>query len=252
MNELLYYGEFFILTLIFSTIFAMAGVGSAIALVPLFNSLGLPLNVAKSFGLFINSMSTITASIMNFLRGVLDIRMALPLAISLLIGTPLGAYSSKFIPPIYVKILLAIFILVAVFLMFKKKKAKYNYTKKWIMVVLGICVGFLSGLIGVGGGSLILPVLILLGFDAKVAAYTVSFVIPFSTLSGFITYLTFTKIDWLMLLDVSAAAIIGGYLGDKIMHYRLTPQQVKKFIAVVLILLDLKIIYSILHFYHIF
>jgi len=103
MNELLYYGEYFVLTLIFSTIFAMGGVGSAILLVPLFNSLGLPLNVAKAFGLFINSMSTITASVMNFLRGVLDIRETLPLAIALLIGTPLGAYSSKFIPPIYVK-----------------------------------------------------------------------------------------------------------------------------------------------------
>jgi uncharacterized membrane protein YfcA len=250
MSELLYYGEYFVLTLIFSTVFAMAGVGSAVALVPLFNTLGLPLNVAKSFGLFINSMSTITASIMNFLRGVLDIRATLPLAISLLIGTPLGAYSSKFIPPIYIKIILAAFILLAVFLMFKKKEQKYTYTKKWVMVVLGLGVGYLSGLIGVGGGSLILPVLILLGFDAKVAAYMVSFVIPFSTLSGFFTYLTFTHIDFLMLLNVSVAAIMGGYLGGRLMHYRLTPQQVKKLIAIILILLDLKIIYSILHYYH--
>ncbi|GAX87870.1 conserved hypothetical protein [Lebetimonas natsushimae] len=251
MNELLYYGEFFVLTLIFSTIFAMGGVGSAIVLVPLFNSLGLPLNVAKAFGLFINSMSTITASIMNFLRGVLDIRATLPLAISSIIGAPLGAYSSKFIPPVYVKILLAMFIILAVFLMFKKKKeAKFHYTKQWVMVALGLGVGFLSGLMGVGGGSLILPALILLGFDAKTSAYMVSFVLPFSTLSGFFTYLTITKIDYLMLLDVSIAAILGGYLGDKIMHYRLTPQQVKKFIAVILILLDIKIIYSILHYYH--
>jgi uncharacterized membrane protein YfcA len=250
MNELLYYGEYFVLTLIFSTIFAMGGVGSAILLVPLFNSLGLPLNVAKAFGLFINSMSTITASVMNFLRGVLDIRETLPLAIALLIGTPLGAYSSKFIPPIYVKILLAIFILIAVFLMFKKKEAKYSYTKKWVMVVLGLVVGYLSGLIGVGGGSLILPALILLGFDAKISAYMVSFVIPFSTLSGFFTYLSFTKIDFLMLINVSIAAIMGGYLGGRLMHYRLTPKQVKKLIAIILILLDLKIIYSILHYYH--
>jgi uncharacterized membrane protein YfcA len=53
-----------------------------------------------------------------------------------------------------------------------------------------------------------------------------------------------------MLLNVSIAAIIGGYLGDRLMHYRLTPQQVKKLIAVILILLDIKIIYSILHYYH--
>jgi uncharacterized membrane protein YfcA len=213
--------------------------------------MGAPLNVAKAFGLFINSMSTITASIMNFFRGVLDIRSTIPLAISLLIGTPIGAYTSNYIPPIYVKILLAIFIIIAVSLMlYKKRKAKYQYTKTWVMVALGISVGFVSGLIGVGGGSLILPVLILFGFDAKVSAYMVSFVIPFSTLSGFLTYISFTKINWLLLADVSVAAIIGGYLGDRIMHYRLTPAQVKKLIAVILILLDIKIIYSILKFYN--
>jgi hypothetical protein len=46
------------------------------------------------------------------------------------------------------------------------------------------------------------------------------------------------------------AAIMGGYLEGRLMHYRLTPQQVKKLIAIILILLDLKIIYSILHYYH--
>jgi uncharacterized membrane protein YfcA len=246
------YLEFFLLTLFFSTLFSMGGVGSAIVLVPLFNILGVPLNEAKAFGLFINSMSTITASIMNFLRGVLNIKEVLLLAIALLISTPLGAYSSKFIPSIYVKILLAIFIIIAVFLMFKKrKKALYHYTKKWVLVVLGLVVGFLSGLIGVGGGSLILPVLVLLGFDAKKAAYMVSFVIPFSTLSGFLTYLTFTKIDYLMLLDVTIAAILGGYIGNKIMHHHLEHHHIKKIIAIILILIDLKLIHSILVYYNI-
>jgi uncharacterized membrane protein YfcA len=72
----------------------------------------------------------------------------------------------------------------------------------------------------------------------------------FSTLSGFFTYLSFTHIDFLMLINVSIAAIMGGYLGGRLMHYRLTPKQAKKLIAVILILLDIKIIYSILHFYH--
>ncbi len=242
---------YFFATFIFSTLFAMGGVGSAIVLVPLFNMMGAPLNVAKAFGLFINSMSMITVSVMNFFRGVLDIKATLPLAVSLLIATPLGAYSSKFIPPIYVKILLSIFIIIAVLLMlYKKREAKFIYTKTWIMMVIGGSVGYLSGLIGVGGGGLILPALILLGFDAKVSAYMVSFVLPFSTFSGFLTYISFTHIDWLMLLNVSIAAILGGYLGNRIMHYRLTPAQVKKLIAVILILLDIKIIYSILKFYH--
>jgi len=63
-----------------------------------------------------------------------------------------------------------------------------------------------------------MPWLILLGFYAKKAAYAISFVIPFSTLGPFATYLSFVDMDWMLLGVVSVAAIIGGYLGDFIMH----------------------------------
>jgi len=246
-HDLIYYATYFGLTLVFSTIFAMGGVGSAIALVPLFNMFGMPLNLAKAIGLFINSSSTITASIMNFFRGVLDFRFALPLVISILVATPIGAWLSQYVPKTIVEWLLTIFVIIAAFLLiYTKREAKFNYTKTWILYVIGGSVGLLSGLIGVGGGSLILPLLILLGYDAKKAAYTVSFVIPFSTLAGFFTYLSFVHMDWILLGVVTVAAIIGGYLGDFIMHYKLTPAQVKKLIAVILILLAIKMLIKLL------
>ncbi len=86
----------------------------------------------------------------------------------------------------------------------------------------------------------------MLGYDAKKAAYAVSFVIPFSTLGGFFTYLSFVHMDWILLGIVTIAAIIGGYLGDFIMHYRLTPSQIKKLIAVVLFLLAIKMLFKLL------
>ena len=88
---------YFLLTLFFSTLFSMGGVGSAIALVSIFPMAGMPLNLAKAVGLFINATSTISASVMNLFRGVLDLRFAMPLVISVLITTPLGAYASQFI-----------------------------------------------------------------------------------------------------------------------------------------------------------
>ncbi|VAW81023.1 hypothetical protein MNBD_GAMMA14-21 [hydrothermal vent metagenome] len=110
---------------------------------------------------------------------------------------------------------------------------------------MGGSVGLVSGAIGVGGGSLIMPLLILLGFDAKKAAYAISFVIPFSTLGAFGTYLSFVHMDWVLLGVVTVAAIIGGYLGDRIMHYRLTPKQVKRLIAVILLLLAGKMLWKL-------
>ncbi|APZ44007.1 sulfite exporter TauE/SafE family protein [Acidihalobacter ferrooxydans] len=244
---LLHDGLYFLLTFALATLFAMGGVGSAIALVPTLSMLGLPLNLAKSIGLFVNSSSTITASIMNFRRGVLDIRFTVPLVIAVVLATPVGAWLSRYVPEHIVQWVLAIFLLVSAgLLLFNKREAKVAYDRTWVMLLLGAAVGLVSGLIGVGGGTPILAVLTLLGFDPKKAAYAVSFVIPFSTLSGFFTYLSFVHMDWVLLGVVTVAAILGGYLGGRIMHYRLNAAQVKKLIAVLLLLLAAKMIWSLL------
>ena len=245
--EIIYYSIYFFLTLGLSTLFSMGGVGSAIGLVPIFSMMDMSLNLAKAIGLFINSASTITASIMNFFRGVLDVKFAIPLIISIMIATPIGAWMSQYVQKEVVEWVLVCFLLVSAFLLiFSNRKQKVVYDKAWILYLIGGSVGIISGMIGVGGGSLIMPLLILLGFDAKKAAYAISFVIPFSTLGAFATYLSFVKMDWILLSIVTVAAIIGGYLGDRIMHYRLTPSQVKKLIAVVLLLLAIKMIYKLI------
>jgi len=244
---LLYYAVYFFLTLLFSTLFSMGGVGSAIGLVPIFSMMGMPLNLAKAIGLFINSASTITASIMNFFRGILDIKFALPLIISIMIATPIGAWMSQYVQKEIVEWMLVAFLLVsALLLLFSNRETKVVYDKAWILYLIGGSVGLISGTIGVGGGALIMPLLILLGFDAKKAAYAISFIIPFSSLGAFATYLSFVDMDWMLLGVVTVAAIIGGYLGDFIMHYRLSAKQVKKLIAVVLLLLAAKMIYKLL------
>ncbi len=236
---------YFFLTLVFSTLFSMGGVGSAIALVSIFPMAGMPLNLAKTVGLFINSVSTISGSILNFLRRDLDFRFALPLVISILISTPVGAYLSQYIAEYWVKWVLIIFLLLsASLLLIQKKKAQVNYTQTWILYIIGASVGLVSGLLGVGGGSLIIPLLIFLGFEPKKAAYTVSFVIPFSSLGGFFTYLHFVQMNWLLLAVVTIAAFLGGIIGNRIMHYRLSQQQVKQLLAVILYLLAIKLTIS--------
>lgn len=239
-------GLYFLLTLALGTLFAMGGVGSAVALVPTLSLLGLPLNLAKAIGLFVNSASTITASVMNFRRGVLDVRFTLPLVLAVVVATPIGAWLSRYVAEHIVQWVLACFLVVSAGLfLFTKREAKVAYDRTWVMLLLGAGVGIVSGLIGVGGGTPILAVLALLGFDPKKAAYAVSFVIPFSTLGGFFTYLNFVHMDWMLLGVVSIAAILGGYLGGRIMHYRLSATQVKKLIAALLLLLAAKMIWSL-------
>jgi len=243
----MFYIEVFFITLILSTLFAMGGVGSATALVPILHFLGVEFNVAKAIGLFVNTATTITATIMNIKRKVLDMKFAFPLAISLALTSPIGAYFSKFIPEIYVKYLFVAFLFFAgSMILFGKKEQKFHYTKPWIMFILGSIVGIISGLLGVGGGSLLMPILILLGFDAKKVAVAMSFVIPFSTFTAFLTYLSFIKIDWILLGVATVAAILGGYIGNYIMHFHLNQKQIKKIIGVLLYLIAIKMLISLL------
>jgi len=241
------YSLYFGLTLVVSTVFAMGGVGSAIGLVPIFHMLEMPLNLAKALALFVNTASTVTASVMNFRRGVLEIGFAVPLVVSVLVATPLGAWSSQFVPVAWVQGLLIAFLIVAAFLLiFSRRTTVVTYERAWVLYAIGGFVGVISGMLGVGGGSLMMPILILLGYDAKKAARAISFVIPFSSAGAFVTYLSFTKMDWTLLGVVAVAAIGGGYLGQRIMHNRLKAAHVKKLIAVLLLLLAAKMLWKLL------
>ncbi|WP_457561954.1 sulfite exporter TauE/SafE family protein [Caminibacter pacificus] len=243
----MFYIEVFFIVLALSTFFALGGVGSAVALVPILHMLGVNFNLSKAIGLFVNTSTTITATIMNIKRKVLDFKFAMPLALSLVFSAPIGAYLSKYIPQIYVKYLFIAFLLFAgTMLLFGKKEQKFKYDKPWVMVVLGAIVGVISGLLGIGGGSLLMPLLILLGFDAKKLAVTMSFVIPFSTFSAFLTYLSIVKIDWTLLGVATVAAILGGYIGNYIMHFHLNQKQIKKIIGILLYIIAAKMLLSAL------
>ncbi len=226
----------------------MGGVGSAIALVPIFDFLGLGFNLSKAIALFVNTSTTVTASFMNFKRGVLDFRFALPLVVSSMLASPFGAYSSKYIDIRYVKSALLIFIVFSATMMLLPKKSKNvrNGNPSLILVVMGLIIGYISGLLGVGGGALAMPLMILLGYDAKKMAVVVSFMIPFSTFSAFLSYASFVKLDFSLLFFTALGAVIGGFIGNKIMYNRLNSRHIKFIIAVLLYILAFKMGYSLL------
>jgi len=238
--------EVFLISLILSSIFAIGGMGSAIALIPILHFIGIEFNVAKVIGLFVNTATTITSTIINIKRKTLDVKIAIPLAISLSIFAPIGALFSKEVPIEIIKLLFAIFLFFSATMIFIKKEQKLKVNNKWIMVILGVVVGFISGLLGIGGGALLMPTLIFLGFDAKKMAIILSFVIPFSTFFAFLTYLSFVKVDWTILIAALFGAIIGGYIGNYIMHFKLNQHQIKKLIALFLYIIAIKMFISVI------
>ncbi|WP_456479982.1 TSUP family transporter, partial [Nautilia sp.] len=83
--------------------------------------------------------------------------------------------------------------------------------------------------------------------DAKKLAVTLSFVIPFSTFAAFLTYMSFVKFDWIILGVAAAGAVLGGYIGNYFMHFKLNQQQIKKIIGILLYIIAIKMIWSLIN-----
>ena len=100
----------------------------------------------------------------------------------------------------------------------------------------GIAVGILTGIVGVGGGFLIVPALVLLsGLPMKKAIGTSLAIVSLKSFAGFAGYAGAVAIDYSMMAVFSLIAITGSLVGSQIAHY-LPANQLKKGFAVFLLL----------------
>jgi uncharacterized membrane protein YfcA len=89
-------------------------------------------------------------------------------------------------------------------------------------------IGFLTGLVGAGGGFLIVPALVLLtGLTFKAAVGTSLFIISISSLTGFLGDLMNYSMDWTFLLIITGLAVFGILLGNQLTQ-RISSIQLKR------------------------
>jgi len=240
----------FIIAFIASFVFSLGGIGSAVILVPIMISMGIPINSAKPIGLFINTVSMAGASISNIKHKRLDFKMGIPIIVFSFIFAIVGAYISQFIPSSYILILFIGFLIFSglMFLFYKKKEVEtYRSDVPYVALsLIGGGAGLLSGLLGIGGGSIIAPLMLMLGLNPKKIAAITAFVVPFSSFSGFITYWAMGSVDWKILAIASVAGVAGATLGTAVMQKNLSAASVKKILAVILLIMAVKLIFKLL------
>ncbi len=234
-----------------SFLFALGGIGSAIALVPALHWLGVPFAAAKPTGLMVNTLSMSGASYSNIKNKRLDFRMGIPIIITSALLAPLGAWSTLIISKNVVMVIFIVFLVFSgtMLLFFRGGKYQDNFRDDRpiaILAAIGAVAGFISGLLGVGGGGLISPLLIFMGFNPKRVAAITAFVVPFSSIIGFIAYAAMGTVNWRILIPASLAAYAGGFIGTGFMQGRLKAGTVKKFLGFVLFGLAVKMIMGLL------
>ncbi|WP_047979631.1 sulfite exporter TauE/SafE family protein [Ornithinibacillus contaminans] len=109
---------------------------------------------------------------------------------------------------------------------------------------LSLIIGVLSGLFGIGGGSIMVPAMILLfGFPVHIATATSMFMIFFVSIIGSSTHIALGHIEWEYVLFFIPGAWIGGKLGAFISQ-KLTGNTLEWILRITLILIGLRMIIS--------
>jgi len=226
-------------TFAFTTVLTIAGVGAAFILIPVFLSLGIGLHTAMATALLLNALAMIFACLRFVPAGMVDFRAAVPILIVATVLSPLGAWSSAYLPIPLLKGLFVVFLLFAASMMLfyraKPREARISAGKAaGYGAAVGGAAGYVGGLLGVGGGNIIVPALVGLGFDPKKASATTAFIVIFSSLSGFLGKASIGGMDGRLLAWTAAGSIAGSLLGAWLMQKMLAAGQVKKTIGIIL------------------
>jgi uncharacterized membrane protein YfcA len=199
-------------------------------------------------GLAVVSATSAFGALRHWRIGNLDLKALVAFAPAAIISTFLGARLARSVPGEVQLVLLGIVMLAAAWFMWRGTPAKLNAPAgghhPLAIIGTGIGVGMLTGIVGVGGGFLIVPALvILLGLDIKRAVGTSLGVIALNGASGFIGYLGQIRIDWpliaLFTLFATAGVLVGAALVPKV-----PAKELKRGFACFLVLIAAYILYT--------
>ncbi len=107
----------------------------------------------------------------------------------------------------------------------------------FLLTLVGLIAGVLSGLIGIGGGIIIVPFLLLMGFAQQQAQGTsLAALLPPVTFLAVLNYYKAGFVDWRYAIIISIFFVIGGYYGSKLAIH-IDQKTLKKVFAIVLLLI---------------
>ena len=125
---------------------------------------------------------------------------------------------------------------------------KMTVTTILILIIIGLSAGILSGLVGVGGGIIMVPLFVLfLGLTQHNAqGLSLAVMLPpvtFLAVYNYHTAGTGGNIDWRIAIMVSILFIIGGFIGSKI-ALQIDQRMLRKIFGVFMLIVAVKLIFT--------
>ncbi len=227
--------------LVITFCFSMLGMSGGQLIIPVLFWLGLDFkSQAIPTGLLCAAVSATSAAFTYIRTRQVNWAVGLPFMIAILVGPPLGAATNARLPAKPIIAAFAAFTAFAAILMlsgWRPRTGALSRRAQWAVGLFGgLGLGFLVGLIGRGGGSFVVPLLIICGLDPKTAAATSAVIVTGSNWVGFLSHLRHAQIPPAIAAISAIAALVGSQLGSNFMVRRLDRRQVRKAFGVLLLI----------------
>ncbi len=211
----------------------MFGKGGGNFFVPIFVIYGIPFHQAASTSLFILMVSGLTMMIVFNKKSLIDWKTGLSVIVFSSSGAFIGGFVSANIQAIYLKIIFSVFLLISAYFLYKSDKSSLNIRlgPVWkrrlgdeeydfpVAVVLPLIfiVAIFAGMIGISGGAIIVPILIILGnLPLRIAFATNSLNILFTSTAGFLGHGISGNVNWEFAITMAVFVLIGSALGSSV------------------------------------
>ena len=230
-----------ILALAIGTAMGLLGGGGSLVAVPAFTFLlQLPPKDAVVTSLAVVGVASAAGAISGFIRGVIPVTVALVVGISATAGAFAGGIAGARLSDHTQMAILGIVMLIAALALWRQPavgRTERASASRPVLALIGVSIGVLTGLVGVGGGFLIVPALVVgAGLPIREAAAASLFVIALAAFAGLVGYAGQTVIAWPFILPIAAVAAAGTIAGG-LVAWRLPQRRLQQAFALSLVAL---------------
>jgi uncharacterized membrane protein YfcA len=225
------------LALVVALLYSSVGHGGASGYLAAMALVGLAPEEMKPTALLLNVLVSAVGSVRFIRAGYFNFRLFLLFAVSSIPFALFGGMTGTS-DDVYRKLLGIALCLAAAMLALPRPEVTSKRAVNWsLAIALGAAIGYVSGLIGIGGGVFLSPLLILLGWATTRETLGISALfILVNSVAGLAGHLAAlpqlsSSTPWL-----AAAAFVGGLIGSGLAAKKLVPQAIRLLLVVVLVL----------------